>query len=98
MYLSSLNWATAAALSPPPMIVNAFSASAHACAIACSALVASASSGKKSTRDILKTTDEYRLSIQVNPTAPMPSFSGLQKNSPEKFDALVAFVSQLKGD
>jgi menaquinol-cytochrome c reductase cytochrome b/c subunit len=34
----------------------------------------------------------------INPTAPMPSFSGLQRNSPEKFDALVAFVSQLKGD
>jgi ubiquinol-cytochrome c reductase cytochrome b subunit/menaquinol-cytochrome c reductase cytochrome b/c subunit len=34
----------------------------------------------------------------VNPTAPMPSFSGLQKNSPDKFKALVAYVSQLKGD
>jgi menaquinol-cytochrome c reductase cytochrome b/c subunit len=34
----------------------------------------------------------------INPTAPRPSFSGLQKNSPEKFDALVAFVSPLKGD
>jgi menaquinol-cytochrome c reductase cytochrome b/c subunit len=34
----------------------------------------------------------------INPTAPMPSFSGLQKSSPEKFDALVAYVSQLKGD
>ena len=30
-----------------------------------------ASSGKKSTRDILKSPDEYRLSIQVNPTAPV---------------------------
>jgi menaquinol-cytochrome c reductase cytochrome b/c subunit len=34
----------------------------------------------------------------INPTAPMPSFSGLEKNSPEKFKALVAYVSQLKGD
>ena len=34
----------------------------------------------------------------INPTAPMPSFSGLERNSPEKFQALVAFVSQLKGD
>ena len=33
----------------------------------------------------------------VNPTAPMPSFVGLQKNSPDKFDALVTYVSQLKG-
>jgi hypothetical protein len=30
-----------------------------------------ASSGKKSTGDILKSPDEYRLSIQVNPTAPV---------------------------
>jgi hypothetical protein len=30
-----------------------------------------ASSGKKSSRDILKSPDEYRLSIQVNPTAPV---------------------------
>jgi menaquinol-cytochrome c reductase cytochrome b/c subunit len=33
----------------------------------------------------------------INPTAPMPSFSGLQKSSPKKFDALVTYVSQLKG-
>jgi quinol---cytochrome c reductase cytochrome c subunit, bacillus type len=33
----------------------------------------------------------------INPTAPMPSFSGLQKSSPDKFTALVAFLSQLKG-
>jgi menaquinol-cytochrome c reductase cytochrome b/c subunit len=32
----------------------------------------------------------------INPTAPMPSFVGLQKNSPEQFDALVTFLSQLK--
>ena len=32
----------------------------------------------------------------INPTAPMPSFAGLQKNSPEQFDALVTFLSQLK--
>jgi hypothetical protein len=30
-----------------------------------------ASSGKRSSRDILKSPDEYRLSIQVNPTAPV---------------------------
>ncbi len=34
----------------------------------------------------------------VNPTAPMPSFTGLQKNAPDKFNALVFYVSQLKGD
>ena len=34
----------------------------------------------------------------VNPTAPMPPFTGLQKNYPDKFNALVMFVSQLKGD
>ena len=34
----------------------------------------------------------------VNPTAPMPSFSGLQKGSPDKFNALVTYVSQLKGN
>jgi menaquinol-cytochrome c reductase cytochrome b/c subunit len=33
----------------------------------------------------------------INPTAPMPSFSGLQKTSPQKFNNLVAFLSQLKG-
>ena len=33
----------------------------------------------------------------VNPTAPMPSFAGLEKSSPDKFDALVTYVSQLKG-
>ncbi len=34
----------------------------------------------------------------VNPTAPMPSFSNLEKESPDKFKALVTYVSQLKGD
>jgi ubiquinol-cytochrome c reductase cytochrome b subunit/menaquinol-cytochrome c reductase cytochrome b/c subunit len=32
----------------------------------------------------------------VNPTAPMPSFSALQQNDPEKFNAMVTFLSQLK--
>ena len=32
----------------------------------------------------------------VNPTAPMPSFAA-ESPSPEKFDDLVAFLSQLKG-
>jgi cytochrome c2 len=32
----------------------------------------------------------------VNPTAPMPSFVGLQQNSPDKFRNLVEFLSQLK--
>jgi menaquinol-cytochrome c reductase cytochrome b/c subunit len=32
----------------------------------------------------------------INPTAPMPSFSSLQQNQPEKFDAMVAFLGQLK--
>ncbi len=34
----------------------------------------------------------------INPTAPMPSFSKLQKDSPEKFNALVAFLGRLKSD
>src|SRR3954469_3299504 len=33
----------------------------------------------------------------INPTAPMPSFAGLQKSSPDKFSALVAFLGQLRG-
>jgi ubiquinol-cytochrome c reductase cytochrome b subunit/menaquinol-cytochrome c reductase cytochrome b/c subunit len=33
----------------------------------------------------------------INPTAPMPSFSGLKTSSPDKFAALVTYVSQLKG-
>ena len=32
----------------------------------------------------------------INPTAPMPSFAGLQRSSPDKFNALVAFLGQLK--
>jgi ubiquinol-cytochrome c reductase cytochrome b subunit/menaquinol-cytochrome c reductase cytochrome b/c subunit len=32
----------------------------------------------------------------INPTAPMPSFVGLEKSSPQKFKALVTFVSSLK--
>jgi menaquinol-cytochrome c reductase cytochrome b/c subunit len=32
----------------------------------------------------------------INPTAPMPSFSSLQQNEPEKFNAMVAFLGQLK--
>lgn len=32
----------------------------------------------------------------INPTAPMPSYADLQTSSPEKFDDLVAFLSQLK--
>jgi ubiquinol-cytochrome c reductase cytochrome b subunit/menaquinol-cytochrome c reductase cytochrome b/c subunit len=34
----------------------------------------------------------------INPTAPMPSFAGMEKNSPDKFKALVTFLSQLKGE
>jgi menaquinol-cytochrome c reductase cytochrome b/c subunit len=34
----------------------------------------------------------------VNPTAPMPSFAGLQRTAPDKFNAMVAFLGQLKGD
>lgn len=30
-----------------------------------------------------------------NPTAPMPSFSALEKQNPEKFNAMVAFLGQL---
>ena len=33
----------------------------------------------------------------INPTAPMPSFAGLQRNSPDKFNAAVAFLGQLRG-
>jgi ubiquinol-cytochrome c reductase cytochrome b subunit/menaquinol-cytochrome c reductase cytochrome b/c subunit len=32
----------------------------------------------------------------INPTAPMPSFKKLQADEPEKFDAMVLFLSQLK--
>ena len=32
----------------------------------------------------------------INPTAPMPSFKKLQSEEPEKFDAMVLFLSQLK--
>jgi menaquinol-cytochrome c reductase cytochrome b/c subunit len=32
----------------------------------------------------------------INPTAPMPSFAGLQRDDPEKFDNLVDFLSQLR--
>ena len=32
----------------------------------------------------------------VNPTAPMPSFAGLQRDDPQKFDNLVDFLSQLR--
>jgi menaquinol-cytochrome c reductase cytochrome b/c subunit len=32
----------------------------------------------------------------INPTAPMPSFVGLQKKQPKQFDDLVAFLSNLK--
>jgi menaquinol-cytochrome c reductase cytochrome b/c subunit len=32
----------------------------------------------------------------VNPTSPMPSFSSLKQKSPEKFTAMVDFLSQLK--
>jgi quinol---cytochrome c reductase cytochrome c subunit, bacillus type len=34
----------------------------------------------------------------VNPTAPMPSFAGLQQQSPDKFNALVSYLGQLKGE
>src|SRR4051812_2108285 len=33
----------------------------------------------------------------INPTAPMPSFAGLQRTSPDKFNAMVNFLGQLKG-
>ncbi|HYF25080.1 MAG TPA: c-type cytochrome [Baekduia sp.] len=34
----------------------------------------------------------------INPTAPMPSFQALQDSSPEKFNAMVEFLGQLKGE
>ena len=34
----------------------------------------------------------------VNPTAPMPSFAALKQNDPKKFQNMVAFLSQLKGE
>ncbi len=34
----------------------------------------------------------------INPTAPMPSFSKLQTDEPEKFSAMVKFLGQLKGE
>ena len=34
----------------------------------------------------------------INPTAPMPSFQSLAEKEPEKFNAMVVFLSQLKGE
>jgi menaquinol-cytochrome c reductase cytochrome b/c subunit len=34
----------------------------------------------------------------VNPTSPMPSFRGLQKDKPEQFDKLVEYVASLKSE
>ena len=34
----------------------------------------------------------------INPTAPMPSYASLEENSPERFNNLVAFLSQLKSE
>jgi menaquinol-cytochrome c reductase cytochrome b/c subunit len=34
----------------------------------------------------------------INPTAPMPSFAALQEQSPDKFNSMVAFLGQLKGE
>ena len=34
----------------------------------------------------------------VNPTAPMPSYSSLQRNQPEQFEQLVDFVASLKAE
>jgi menaquinol-cytochrome c reductase cytochrome b/c subunit len=34
----------------------------------------------------------------LNPTAPMPSFAALKKQSPEQFAALVYFLNDLRGD
>jgi menaquinol-cytochrome c reductase cytochrome b/c subunit len=34
----------------------------------------------------------------INPTAPMPSFAQLQEQEPEKFNAMVTYLSQLRGD
>jgi mono/diheme cytochrome c family protein len=35
-------------------------------------------------------------STLINPTAPMPSFKGLKQSSPQKFQALVSFLSMLQ--
>ncbi len=35
-------------------------------------------------------------STLINPTPPMPSFRGLEQNSPQKFNALVGFLSELQ--
>ncbi|CAA9511031.1 MAG: hypothetical protein AVDCRST_MAG13-2811 [uncultured Solirubrobacteraceae bacterium] len=34
----------------------------------------------------------------INPTAPMPSYLELSRQDPEKFDAMVAYLAQLKGE
>jgi menaquinol-cytochrome c reductase cytochrome b/c subunit len=34
----------------------------------------------------------------INPTAPMPSFASLQQESPEQFQQMVAFLSELKAE
>jgi menaquinol-cytochrome c reductase cytochrome b/c subunit len=35
-------------------------------------------------------------STLINPTAPMPSFKGLEQSSPQKFQNLVNFLSMLQ--
>jgi ubiquinol-cytochrome c reductase cytochrome b subunit/menaquinol-cytochrome c reductase cytochrome b/c subunit len=34
----------------------------------------------------------------INPTAPMPSFASLEQTAPDKFNAMVAFLGQLKDE
>jgi menaquinol-cytochrome c reductase cytochrome b/c subunit len=34
----------------------------------------------------------------INPTAPMPSFAGLEKSAPDKFKALVTYLAQQRGE
>jgi menaquinol-cytochrome c reductase cytochrome b/c subunit len=46
---------------------------------------------------IAKTVPEGQIySTLINPTPPMPSFQGLEKQSPQKFNTLVAFLSELQ--
>jgi ubiquinol-cytochrome c reductase cytochrome b subunit/menaquinol-cytochrome c reductase cytochrome b/c subunit len=46
---------------------------------------------------IAKTVPEGQIySTLINPTPPMPSFQSLEKQSPKKFNTLVAFLSELQ--
>jgi ubiquinol-cytochrome c reductase cytochrome b subunit/menaquinol-cytochrome c reductase cytochrome b/c subunit len=52
--------------------------------------------GPPLTQEGLKNRPESIASTLINPTAPMPSFKGLEQSSPKKFNDLVQFLSLLQ--